>query len=55
MGVPEGRWLAAQICTYCSAGSWIVNMPTVLFGKDFFELSGDILQKVKLVFGHHAG
>jgi hypothetical protein len=51
----ESPWLIVQLCIYCSVGSWIINMPAVLFGKDFFELAGDILQKVKLVFSHHAG
>ena len=53
-GITESPWSTVQLCIYCSASSWIVNMPAVLFGKDFFELSGNILQKVKLVFGHYA-
>jgi len=44
--------MIVQLCIYCSAGSWIINMPAVLVGKDFFKFSGDILQKVKLMFGH---
>ena len=53
--ITESHWLIVRLCICCSAGSWIVNMPAVLFGKDFCEVSGDILQKVKLVFGHHSG
>lgn len=53
--ITESHWLIVRLCICCSAGSWIVNMPAVLFGKDFCEFSGDILQKVKLVVGHHSG
>ncbi len=48
----ESTWMIVQLCIYCSAGSWIINMPAVLVGKDFFKFSGDILQKVRLMFGH---
>jgi len=49
----ESRWLAIQICVYCSALSWIINMPAVLTGKSFSELLGNMVKKVQLMLSHH--
>jgi len=51
----KSPWLIIQICLFFSVGSWIINMPAVLFGKSSFELLGNMAKKVKLMFSHHAG
>lgn len=53
--ITESPWLIVQLCIYFSAGSWMINMPAVLVGKSFSELSENILKKLKLMFSHHAG
>ena len=55
MGNAESPWSAVQLCLLCSAYSWIINMPAVLVGKSFTELSENIHKKVKFMFGHHEG
>jgi hypothetical protein len=54
-GYIESLWSTVQLCLLCIAGSWIINMPAVLVGKSFSELSENIHKKVKSMFGHHAG
>ncbi len=53
-GYTESLWSTVQLCLYCSAGSWIINMPAVLVGKSFSEILGNIHKKVKLMFSHNA-
>jgi hypothetical protein len=50
----ESPSLMVQNCLFFSAGSWIINMPAALVGKSSFELLGNTIQKLRLVFGHHA-
>lgn len=49
----ESPWLIVQNCLFFSAGSWIINMPSVLVGRSFFELLGNMSKKVKLMLSHH--
>jgi hypothetical protein len=49
----ESLWWTIELCLFFSAGSWIINMPTVLVGKSSFELFEDILKKSKLILSHH--
>ena len=51
----ESLWSTIQLCLYSLLGSWIINMPAVLVGKSFTELSENIYKKLKYMFGHHAG
>jgi len=52
--ITENPWLTVQLCLYCSALSWIINVPSIIIGKHLIQVFPTILRKLRLISGNYS-